>query len=160
MPRSFALVLFLALAASGACRSDGPAPATSAPAAAAAPSVGTLEGAYEAVRAALVADDLAAARRAAEDLAKTAGGDEALAAAAHGIGTASEIEAARLAFGEASRLYLGRLAADPALAKGKYAFRCPMAKGYKKWVQLHDRLDNPYMGQRMLECGGPVALEP
>ncbi|TNF37440.1 MAG: DUF3347 domain-containing protein [Deltaproteobacteria bacterium] len=131
-----------------------------APSTVAAPAATTLASAYEAVRLALVHDDLGATQRAAGILAKHVGADEALATATRELGIAQDLEAARLAFGEASRAYITRLSKDPALAKGKHAFRCPMAKGYKKWVQLTPELENPYMGQRMLDCGGPVEMVP
>jgi hypothetical protein len=35
-----------------------------------------------------------------------------------------------------------------------------MARGYQKWVQTGDDMANPYMGKRMLKCGGKVKLEP
>lgn len=39
-------------------------------------------------------------------------------------------------------------------------FRCPMADdfGYELWVQRSAELQNPYMGQMMLECGSPAEL--
>jgi threonine/homoserine/homoserine lactone efflux protein len=37
-----------------------------------------------------------------------------------------------------------------------HVFECPMAKGYKRWVQPTDELENPYMGQEMLTCGSEV----
>jgi len=130
------------------------------PAEVVAPAAATFESAYEAVRLALVHDDLGATQRAATSLARHAGDDEALAKATRELGAAPDLEAARLAFGEVSRSYITRLSQDPATAKGKHAFRCPMAKGYKKWVQLTPELENPYMGQRMLDCGGPVDMVP
>ena len=136
---------------------DDPKPAIVAPVA---PAATSLETAYEAVRAALAGDDFGAAKAAAAGLAKFAGADEAIAKGAHDIGTAADIEVARLAFGDASRAYITLLSQDPERAKGKYAFRCPMAKGYKLWVQLTDKLENPYMGQRMIDCGSPVAMAP
>ena len=41
-----------------------------------------------------------------------------------------------------------------------YLFRCPMADdfGYELWVQRSAELQNPYMGQMMLECGSPAEL--
>ena len=40
-----------------------------------------------------------------------------------------------------------------------HLFRCPMAEdyGFDLWLQRGETLANPYMGQRMLECGMPVA---
>ena len=160
MSRAVFIVVVLMVAACGG-RTDGSAAPTGASAPVAAPAAASsVEAAYEALRVALVNDDFQATKAAAPDLAKAAAADEVLAAAAHAIGTAADIEAARLAFGDASRQYLTLLSKDPARAAGKFAFRCPMAKGYKLWVQLSDGINNPYMGQRMLECGGPVDLAP
>jgi membrane fusion protein, copper/silver efflux system len=46
------------------------------------------------------------------------------------------------------------LATDKALAKGLRVFECPMVQGYRKWVQPSDEMANPYMGKKMLACGG------
>lgn len=155
--RLTALILTVLVAFAACGKSDTPL-ADAATATAPAPT--SLEEAYEALRVTLVNDDLAATRSAAVTLAAYAGADEAIAKAAHEMGTAIDLAAARLAFGEASRAYITQLSTDPARAEGKHAFRCPMAKGYKLWVQLTAELENPYMGQRMLECGGPVEMVP
>jgi len=157
--RRLIITVIAALVVAACGKSDAP-PEPVETASPEAPEATTLEGAYEALRVSLVNDDLEATRRAARTLAKHAGSDEAIAEAARAMGSAEDLAAARLAFGDASRAYITRLANDPERAGGKYAFRCPMAKGYKKWVQLNDEIENPYMGQRMLECGGPVAMEP
>ncbi len=157
------VILLSTLTACGGKPADASAEGAASAAAKAtaqAPAATSLETSYEALRLALVADDLDATKRAASDLAKFAGADEIIAKAAHDMGTAADIEVARLAFGDASRAYITLLSKDAELAKGKHAFRCPMAKGYKKWVQLTPELENPYMGQRMLECGGPVEMAP
>ena len=119
---------------------------------------------YDSVRTALAADDLAAARKASHALAAAAraGGAgphrAAIATRADELRAAGDIAAARLAFGELSRALITLLVAEPALAVGATAYRCPMAKGYKKWVQLGGELANPYMGKRMLKCGSKTAL--
>lgn len=59
----------------------------------------------------------------------------------------------RKAFGEVSRPVVAILAAEPRLAEGRHVFECPMAQGYKKWVQTSEEISNPYMGSRMLACG-------
>ena len=64
-----------------------------------------------------------------------------------------DIEAVRLVFGQLSRGMVQLLVADPALRQGRFLFECPMAKGYKRWVQTKEKLQNPYMGGKMLECG-------
>ena len=65
----------------------------------------------------------------------------------------SDIEAVRLVFGQLSRGLVQLLVAEPALRQGRFLFECPMAKGYKRWVQTKEKLENPYMGGKMLGCG-------
>ncbi len=45
---------------------------------------------------------------------------------------------------------------DPSLRSGRFLFLCPMASGYKKWVQTTPTLNNPYWGKRMLTCGSQL----
>lgn len=66
----------------------------------------------------------------------------------------------RASFGELSRAVVALLVADPSLAKGRFVFECPMAQGYKKWVQTSDKLSNPYMGKSMPSCGAASKWEP
>jgi len=67
-------------------------------------------------------------------------------------------DSVRKAFGELSQALIAVLSADKALAKGLHVFECPMAQGYKKWVQAKAELENPYMGTRMLKCGSKSSL--
>lgn len=62
-------------------------------------------------------------------------------------------DAVRRAFGDISRPTVALLAAEPSLQRGLHVFECPMAQGYKKWVQTSAAISNPYMGTRMPECG-------
>ncbi len=71
----------------------------------------------------------------------------------------SDADAVRKQFGEVSRGYIALLMAEPGLQKGLHVFECPMAQGYKQWVQPSDKLENPYMGKAMLECGAPGKWE-
>lgn len=64
-----------------------------------------------------------------------------------------DIAEARLLFGTLSEQWISYLKTQPALAEDFHVFECPMAKGYKKWVQPTDGLENPYMGSSMLHCG-------
>lgn len=117
--------------------------------------------AYEAVRKALAGDDLVAARAAGTALAKSASAhDSATAAAAAKLADAQDLDTLRLAFGATSEAYIAMLVKMPGMATGLHAFSCPMAKGYKKWVQKSDTIDNPYMGKRMPGCGTPTDLVP
>ncbi len=70
----------------------------------------------------------------------------------------SDLVKARAAFGELSRAVVAVVAADPSLQPGRFLFQCPMAKGYQRWVQLEEKMANPYMGKRMLECGEVVSV--
>ncbi len=128
--------------------------------------------AYASVRAALASDDLGAAKKAAVQLKATAGAAasgaahpakhqlHAVVSAAERMSSAADLAAARVAFGDASKALITRLAGDAALAKGVIVYRCPMTKTYKKWVQLAGPMANPYMGQRMLHCGSKVPVAP
>lgn len=70
---------------------------------------------------------------------------------------APAIDVQRAAFAEMSKALIGALVADPTLQKGRFIFECPMAPAYKRWVQTHGKLQNPYWGSKMLECGESVA---
>jgi len=117
---------------------------------------------YEALRERFASDDLEGGKAAAAALSKvaTAANEASVAASAEAIAKAADMAAARLAFGELSKAYLAVLAKKPELAQGLFAFRCPMAEGYQKWVQVDETLKNPYMGKKMLECGSKVDLTP
>lgn len=92
---------------------------------------------YEKIRVALVADDLAQAKQAANAL-----GEEGSAMA-----KSESLEAARTGFatlsGKAEKLAGGQ--------PGYYVVHCPMAK--KDWVQTSEKISNPYLGKEMLGCG-------
>ena len=94
---------------------------------------------YEAVRAALAADDLAAAKSAAEGLSDSP--------AAKRLAKADSLNTARVAF--------KKLSDDAAqFAKGKdgyYVFNCPMVDS--DWVQTTKTASNPYVGKKMPTCG-------
>lgn len=68
-------------------------------------------------------------------------------------GHAKTLEEMRSAFGGVSRAIIFVLGAEPTLAKGLNVIECPMATGYKKWVQDGDTVSNPYMGVKMATCG-------
>jgi len=97
-----------------------------------------------------------------EALAERAGGEQAgvlrkVAADLRAAG--DDLDRARSAFGSLSKLLLetwpGRAALE---ARGLRVFQCPMADrfGFELWAQPGDQLENPYMGQAMLRCGGPA----
>ena len=85
---------------------------------------------------------------------------DAIAAAAEKLVGAADIEASRgEAFGSMSKHTLSVVVMAKDLGEGITAYRCPMAKAYKKWIQLDAEMANPYMGKRMLKCGAKVPLE-
>lgn len=65
----------------------------------------------------------------------------------------SDLRAARESFGEVSRLLIAVLSSEPSLQQSRQVYECPMAKGYKKWVQVSEGVSNPYMGSAMPRCG-------
>lgn len=124
---------------------------------------------YGELRAALAGDSLERAQKAGAALARAAG--MAKVAAEHkrtlaGISSwagkvakSKDIAAARMDFGQTSRHLITVLVAHPKAAMGLTAYRCPMAAGYQKWVQSGD-MANPYMGAKMLRCGGKTKMSP
>jgi Cu(I)/Ag(I) efflux system membrane fusion protein len=109
--------------------------------------------AYERVRAMLAADSIDGLANAAHEIEASAKTDK-IAKAAGALAQATNLDEARLAFAEVSKFVIAVLSSDHELAKGQHLFECPMVKGYNKWVQPTDDLANPYMGKRMLACGG------
>jgi Cu(I)/Ag(I) efflux system membrane fusion protein len=117
---------------------------------------------YEVIRKALAADDLKAAQAGAKVLAgkAEAATQSALQKAGLSLAGAKDPAAARLAFGVLSKHTFQLLKANAGLKKGLTAYQCPMAKGYKKWLQADANMANPYMGKRMLKCGGKTTFAP
>ena len=117
---------------------------------------------YEALRDRFANDDLDGVKATAASYAKVAAGagEEALGKQADATSKQPDLVAARLAFGELSRMYFGVLSKKAELAQGLFAFRCPMAEGYQKRVQVDETMKNPYMGKRMLECGSKTDFVP
>jgi len=70
----------------------------------------------------------------------------------------SDLGAARRAFGDVSRALISVLSAEPSLHQDIHVYECPMAKGYKRWVQVAEGAANPYMGRDMLQCGTEIEL--
>ncbi|HTE49466.1 MAG TPA: efflux RND transporter periplasmic adaptor subunit [Kofleriaceae bacterium] len=81
------------------------------------------------------------------------------AAAADRLAGAGSLEQARQHFGELSRLLIALADSDPRLRSGWHVFRCPMAKGFQKWLQRSPEFENPYMGQAMTTCGSEVGWQ-
>ena len=125
--------------------------------------------AYEAMRKSLAEDKLSAVPAEATALAGKARGvartDEDHTAVLTQLATEAEALAnvagddpnsLRLGFGNVSKQFVALVETVPALKGKLHVFKCPMAAGYKKWVQQSAKLENPYMGQKMLECGSEV----
>jgi hypothetical protein len=92
---------------------------------------------YEKIRAALVLDDLAAAKTGATALGETGAG----------LAKSRSLSEARAAFSVLSEQALKVTAGVP----GYYAVHCSMLK--KTWVQTTKAVGNPYAGKKMPECG-------
>ena len=92
---------------------------------------------YEQIRAALAADNLADAKKAAAVL-----GEEGAP-----LAKSDSIVSARKEFTTLSERAI-KLAAGQ---EGYYVVNCPMLK--KDWVQTSDKIANPYAGSSMLTCG-------
>ncbi len=73
------------------------------------------------------------------------------------VAKATDIAAVRLSFGGVSKSVVAMLGAIPGAADKYHVFECPMAKGYKRWVQVDKKMANPYMGKAMLTCGTKVS---
>jgi hypothetical protein len=93
--------------------------------------------AYDKVHHALVADDLAGAKKAALELG-TAGVE---------LSKSNSLDEARTAFSKLSD-QAEKMAAGQS---GYYVMHCPMKD--KDWVQTNDKVENPYGGKDMLTCG-------
>lgn len=170
-------IMFGACTKGGAGSKDEPRPsAATAATSKASPEVLSAEGrqsiaaaldAYEQIRGQLSKDDIAGVAASAGALGKAASAAaskapeklrvhlQKIASSARGLEETSKEDAGavRRAFGEVSRFVVALLAAEPALQQGRHVFECPMAKGYKKWVQTTADISNPYMGAKMPSCG-------
>jgi hypothetical protein len=170
LARALALLLAMAAAGAGLVRAQ----AEQAPRNTAAEPFTALLSAYEAIRAKLASDQVAAIGSDAASLQAAATQADAAATQADKNASAplrkplrslaaaakqlkdmpkKDADAVRRAFGELSRHVVALLAAEPKLRVGRHLFQCPMAPGYGQWVQSGDKLDNPYMGKRMPRCG-------
>jgi hypothetical protein len=104
---------------------------------------------YEVVRAALAADDLAGAKKAAATLAGAPSQPAATVDAVKSLAQADSIKAARDAFKVVSKRAV-HLAEDQA---GYFHAHCPMVPNKEgDWVQTTKTINNPYFGKSMLTC--------
>lgn len=123
---------------------------------------------YEHIRAALASDRGGPIARAATELAVAASRAAANSTGARrsklrSLATKSralssiggdDMRALRRAFGRVSEPLVAIVRASTRLRRDLHLFYCPMAEGYGEWIQPTDDIANPYMGQRMLQCGG------
>jgi len=109
-----------------------------------------------AAAAAKISEAAAKAAESADDAAKPHYAE--LAKAAGELAKAADVKAARVAYGEVSKHLVMIMDMNPDLAGAHHVFECPMAEGYKKWIQSNAELANPYMGTQMPKCGAEVAF--
>ncbi|WP_174259197.1 efflux RND transporter periplasmic adaptor subunit [Myxococcus xanthus] len=69
------------------------------------------------------------------------------------LAAAKDAEAARQHFARVSEALIALAFADPRLQEDWHVFECPMVDGVNQWLQREPKLENPYMGRRMLACG-------
>lgn len=106
---------------------------------------------YEAVSAALVADNLSQAQAAAKELARAAQAvdKEELANGARQVAQSGDLAAARQHFATVT----GKAIPVAATSDDEYfLFECPMVED-GRWIRSEREVANPYMGQRMPKCG-------
>ena len=92
---------------------------------------------YEQLRAALAVDDLTKANEVAERLTDSG----------FNVPKSETLERAREAFAQASEIAIRLTAGQP----GYYLVHCPMLN--KDWVQTARKVENPYAGKSMSDCG-------
>lgn len=108
---------------------------------------------YEAISSALVSDDLGLANAAAYELSAQAKkiNTPGLAGLAMAVAEAKSLTAARTAFKPLSETMI-QIAGE----QGQYVVMvCPMVED-GRWLQSAVKTQNPYMGQRMPNCGRPT----
>ena len=69
-----------------------------------------------------------------------------------------DMDGARQDFGYLSKVIIELLREEPSLQQNLFIFECPMAQDYKYWLQKDNKINNPYMGKEMLECGAPASF--
>ena len=107
---------------------------------------------YEMVRSGLAADELASAKNGATNLVTAVqeefSGSKPMIDAAQKLAASESLDDARAAFGAVSGELVKVVQGQP----GFYVMNCPMVKN-GVWVQTVAKIENPYMGKKMLECG-------
>ena len=110
-------------------------------------------GAYLSLQTALAADDLAASQKAAAAL-EASLTDGPLKSAAQTLKGASDLKQAREAFHAISNILIPVFEHSDSETP-LYLAHCPMAFGNTgaDWIQVDEKLANPYFGSMMLRCG-------
>jgi hypothetical protein len=111
---------------------------------------------YVRVQSALAADKVDTVKADAVEIGKAAEtlGESAtpIVAAAKMLEDASDLKAARQAFGTLSEsVFAYAKASGATMPDGVKTAYCPMVN--KSWLQKGDKIQNPYYGSEMLECG-------
>jgi hypothetical protein len=74
------------------------------------------------------------------------------------LASTTEEQAQRKAFGTLSAGVVAIVRNDKTLQAQYQLYHCPMVNDYSYWTQLKsERMENPYMGLKMLQCGSKVA---
>ena len=113
-------------------------------------------GSYLEIQARLAADKIDGVKPAAqaigEQAARMGPSGDAIAKSAKAIAGATDLQAARLAFGDLSEavIAVGKAEGWKDVPEVKLAY-CPMVK--KAWIQKEPEIRNPYYGAAMLTCG-------
>jgi len=111
---------------------------------------------YDAIRVALVKDQLDQAKTAAQALLALSTGNEAIHSAASAVAASPDLTSCRKAFSDLSRvLILALSSSSPKIV----VYHCPMYQGFGWWIQQTSGVANPYMGTMMPECGEEVSLK-
>jgi protein SCO1/2 len=132
-------------------------PATaSAPAAAVATAITAIVEAYLRIQTALSADTLAgvkpAARSLASEAAKLGSIAESIRSAANDVQQSGDLKSARTTFGRLGDAIMNYArASNIRIADDVHVAYCPMLR--KFWLQKGVKIQNPYYGMSMLECG-------
>ncbi len=110
---------------------------------------------YEMVRSGLAADELASAKNGATNLVTAVREEFAeskpMIDASEKLAASESLKDARAAFQVISKELVNLVKGQP----GYFVMNCPMMKD-GLWVQTNDKVNNPYYGKEMLECGTVV----
>lgn len=69
------------------------------------------------------------------------------------VAASADIETARKEFQALSENVIAMVQSNRELKGAFEIFRCPMVKGFNKWMQAGEKTQNPYYGTKMQSCG-------